>query len=125
VKKELQEYEEADYISVPSLFAKGTFLEESVLEEKLIHVPYGVHLDEFIQIPEEDNISRIVYAGSIALWKGVHYLLQAYSELKFPSLELFLVGGLNEDIKPFMRMYERNYRWVGHVPQKHLYKYYS
>jgi glycosyltransferase involved in cell wall biosynthesis len=124
VKKELQEYEEADYISIPSLFAKRTFLEEGVLEEKLIHVPYGVHLDEFMQIPKEDNIFRVVYAGNIGLWKGVHYLLQAYSELRLPSSELLLVGAIIEDIKPFMRMYEGNYRWVGHVPQKHLYKYY-
>lgn len=125
VEKELQEYEEADYISIPSLFVKRTFLEKGVPEEKLIHVPYGVHLDEFRQIPKENDIFRVIYVGAMTIQKGIHYLLQAFSELRLPNSELLLVGGISEEIQPFFKKYEGNYRWVGHVSQKELYKYYS
>jgi glycosyltransferase involved in cell wall biosynthesis len=30
-----------------------------------------------------------------------------------------------DEIKPFFEKYDGNFRWVGHVPQKELYKYYS
>lgn len=125
IEKELQEYEEVDYISIPSLFVKRTFLEKGFPEGKLIHVPYGVHLDEFRQIPKEDKVFRVVYAGGMSIQKGVHYLLQAFSELNLPNSELLLVGGASEEIKPFFKKYEGNYKYIGHVPQKELYKYYS
>jgi len=35
------------------------------------------------------------------------------------------VGGASEEIKPFFKKYEGNYKYIGHVPQKELYKYYS
>jgi Glycosyltransferase len=125
VEKELKEYEEADYISIPSLFVKRTFLEKGFSEKKLIHVPYGVHLDEFKQIPKEDNVFRVIYAGAMSIQKGVHYLLQAFSELKLPHAELLLVGGMNDEIKPFFEKYEGDFKYINHVPQKELNKYYS
>jgi len=125
IEKELKEYLEADYISVPSLFAKQSFLEYGIPETKLIHIPYGVHLNEFRQIPKEDNIFRVVYAGAMSIQKGIHYLLQAFSELKIPNSELLLVGGISDEIRPFFNRYKNNLKWVNHVPQKELYKYYS
>ena len=125
VEKELEEYEETNYISIPSLFVKRTFLKKGIPEEKLIHIPYGVRLEEFRQMPKEDNIFRIVYAGGMTVQKGIHYLLQAYLELKLPNSELLLIGGLTDEIKPFFKKYEGNYKWIGHKPQRELYKYYS
>ena len=74
VEKELQEYREADYISIPSEYVKRTFLEAGVPESKLIHVPYGVDLSAFPQIPKEDSVFRVIFAGGMSLRKGVHYL---------------------------------------------------
>jgi glycosyltransferase involved in cell wall biosynthesis len=125
IEKELKEYEEVDYISIPSLFVKRSFLQYGIPENKLIHIPYGVHLDEFRQVKKKDNIFRIIYAGGMNLRKGVHYLLQAYSELRLPDSELLLVGGISGEIKPFFEKYDGNFRWGGHVPQSELYKYYS
>lgn len=125
IEKELKEYEEVDYISIPSKFVKRTFLEKGIPERKLIHVPYGVNLQEFRQIPKRDNIFRVVYAGAMTLQKGVHYLLQAFSELRLPQSELLLVGGFSDEIASFFKKYEGSYRWVGHVSQRELYKYYS
>lgn len=125
VEKELREYEEADYIVVSSLFAKRTFLEKGIPERKIIHVPYGVDLSAFKQIPKNDNIFRVVFVGGMSLRKGVHYLLQAFSELNLPNAELLLVGSINNEIKPFFKKHEGRFRWVGHIPQRELYRYHS
>ncbi len=126
VEKELKEYEEADYISIPFLFVKRAFLEHEISGKKLIHVPYGVDLTEFKPIPKEDKTFRIIYCGGIILRKGVHYLLQAFYELNLPNAELWLIGRMSEEIKPFLRKYANGRVFhKGPYPQKELYKYYS
>ena len=125
VEKELQEYEYADYIAVPSSFVKRTFVERGVPEGKLIHVTLGVDLEEFRQVPKEDESFRVVYAGSMSIQKGVHYLLQAFSELELPNSELLLVGGMQDEMRSFFQRYEGGFRWIGPVPQRVLYKHYS
>lgn len=125
IEKELKEYEEADYISIPSSFVKRSFLEKGVPEKKLIQIPYGVDLSAFRQIPKKDGVFRVIFAGGMTLRKGVHYLLQAFSELKLPDSELVLIGSSNEEIKPFFKKYEGSYKYLGHIPQPELYKYFS
>ncbi|MEM5830907.1 MAG: glycosyltransferase family 4 protein [Candidatus Aenigmatarchaeota archaeon] len=125
IEKELKEYEEADYISIPSLFTKRTFLEKGVPENKILHIPYGVDLSSFRQEPRKDNIFRIIFVGKVCLRKGVQYLLQAYSELKLKNSELMIVGPLSDDIKSIFEKYKNNFNYVGRVPQNELYKYYS
>lgn len=142
IEKELKEYEEADYISIPSSYVKRTFIEKGIPEEKLIQVPYGVDLSSFRQVEKNDNIFRVVFAGGMILRKGVHYLLQAFSELNLPNAELVLFGNISEEIKPFFKKYnveksegqdinkildknKSRIRFLGHIPQKDLYKYYS
>lgn len=125
IRKELKCYEEADYISIPSIFVKRTFLEKGIPESKLIHVPYGVDLSAFHQVAKEDDKFRVVFAGGMSLRKGTHYLLQAFAELNLPNSELMLLGTLNKEMAPFFDRYAGTFRHVGHVPQRELYKYYS
>jgi glycosyltransferase involved in cell wall biosynthesis len=142
IEKELEEYEEADYISIPSSYVRRTFIEKGISEEKLIQVPYGVDLSSFKQVEKNDDIFRVVFAGGMILRKGVHYLLQAFSELNLPNSELVLFGNISEEIKPFFEKYnveksegqeinkylnknKTRIRFLGHVPQKDLHKYYS
>ncbi|OGX09034.1 MAG: glycosyl transferase group 1 [Omnitrophica WOR_2 bacterium GWA2_47_8] len=125
IEKELNEYEEADYISIPSLFVRRTFLDAGIPEEKLIHIPYGVDLAEFKQTSKTDDVFRVVYAGGMSLQKGAHYLLQAFAELDLPNSELLLVGGLSDEIEPFFDKYKGHYRWIGRVPQRELASYYN
>jgi glycosyltransferase involved in cell wall biosynthesis len=125
-QRELLEYNLVDYISIPSSFVKRTFLELGFSENKLIINPYGVNLQEFKQIPKKDNVFRIIFAGNGSLRKGYHYLLQAFYELNLPNCELWHLGGVSEEIKPFLKKYKNN-NWIlkGHKPQRKLYKYYS
>lgn len=125
VEKELKEYEEADYICVSSLFAKRTFLQKGISENKIIHIPYGVDLKSFKKTEKSDDIFRVIFVGAMTLRKGVHYLLQAFSELNLPNSELLLIGAMTDEIKPFFKKYEGQFNWIGSKPQNELYKYYS
>ena len=125
MEQELLEYDLADYISIPSSFVERTFLENGISKDKLIKVPYGVNLSEFKQLPKQDNIFRVVFAGGMTLQKGAHYLLQAFAELTLPKAELWLVGGKMPEIEPFFKRYEGTFRYFGHQPQARLHEYYS
>jgi glycosyltransferase involved in cell wall biosynthesis len=126
IDQELAEYEEADFLSIPSQFVKRTFLERGVPEEKLIHVPYGVDLSQFHRVAKEDDVFRVIQCGAVALRKGPQYLLQAFTELNLPNSELWLVGGVNDDMKPALAKYARSNVVVqGPKPQAELKWYYS
>jgi glycosyltransferase involved in cell wall biosynthesis len=105
VDKELTEYQEADFISVPSHYVKRTFLDQGVPENKLIQNPYGVNLTNFYPIPKQDRIFRVMHCGNLSIRKGVHYLLQAFWELNLPDAELWLIGDITEEIGPFLKKF--------------------
>src|SRR5215207_5196042 len=126
VEKELVEYADADYISIPSQYVKRTFLERGVPADKLVHVPYGVNLAHFHPVPKQDDTFRIIYCGSIGLRKGVHYLLQAFYELKLPQAELWLIGSLTGEMRPFLAKFSSSAVFhKGPFPESELHKYYS
>ena len=125
IEDELKSYEEVDYISVPSSFVRRTFLEYGISENKIIQVPYGVELTSFKQLSKEDDVFRVIFCGGMSLRKGVHYLLQAFSELNLPNSELLLIGSITDEIRTFFKKYEGKFRRIGHIPQNELYKYYS
>jgi glycosyltransferase involved in cell wall biosynthesis len=125
-EKELQEYEEVDYIAIPSGFVKGTFLGEGISEDRLLHVPFGVNLSEFRPLPKEDGVFRVIHCGGLTVRKGVHYLLQAFSELKLPDAELWLIGSMSDEVKEFLRRFDNGKVFHrGPYPQKDLHRYYS
>ena len=126
VERELTEYQEADFISIPSQFAKSTFLRQGIPEAKLIQTPYGVDLTHFYPGLKQDKIFRIIHCGNISLRKGVHYLLQAFAELNLPGAELWLIGSMTDEIKPFLRKWgSPAIRHQGPFPEMELHKYYS
>ncbi|NOQ14160.1 MAG: glycosyltransferase [Methyloprofundus sp.] len=125
-QRELLEYELADYISIPSSYVQRTFVENGIPEEKLLLNPYGVNLSKFEQVTKKDSIFRIIYAGGLSLRKGSHYLLQAFYELNLPNCELWHLGSITDEIKPFINQYPcKNISFFGHLQQDELHKYYS
>ena len=125
IDKNVREYEEADYILVPSRFVADTFLPYGIPEEKLRVVHQAVDLSPFSPVPKEDDVFRVVYVGRLALVKGVHHLLEAFHKLQLPNSELVLIGNETEEMRPFMERYAGNYRYVGPVPHAELYRHYS
>lgn len=125
-EREIQSYHENDKIAVPSLFVKRTFLEKGIPEEKLIHVPYGTSLEQFSPKKKEDKTFRVIHCGGLSLRKGIPYLLQAFDELQLPNAELWLVGSVTAEMKPFLEKYQsENIILKGHQPQSSLAWFYS
>ena len=126
VKRELMEYQEADFIAIPSQFVKETFLHQGISEARLIQVPFGVDLTHFYPAHKQDNRFRIIHCGTISLRKGVHYLLEAFAELNLPRAELWLIGAMTDEIKPFLRKWgSPAIKHQGPFPERDLHKYYS
>lgn len=125
VRKGIEEYKVADYICVLSSFVKRTFLERNIPEGKLFLIPSGVDLTLFRKVDKEDKVFRIIYCGLSCVKKGLHYLLEAFHDLKLKNSELWLIGGISKEIKPFFKKYEGNYKALGYIQPHDLYKYYS
>lgn len=90
VKRELKCYELADYISVPSLHAKHSFLIHKYPEEKIIVNPYGVDLSMFYP-QKQEKIYDVIMVGAWSYQKGADLILQTIRELK---LQFIHVGAL-------------------------------
>ncbi len=126
IDKELMEYEEAGFISIPFHYVKRTFIQYGIDDEKLIHVPYGVEPDRFYPVQKEDNVFRIIFYGNASIVKGLPYLLRAFHELRLPNSELCLIGSISDEIKPFLsRYHSKAIVHIGPFPEFELYKYYS
>lgn len=125
-QRELQEYELADYISIPSTFVKNTFIEYGISEEKLLVNPYGVDLSHFKKIEKKDQIFRIITSGNLSIQKGTKYLLEAFDQLNLDNAEIWHLGSINDDMKEWLSLYKNpNVYFLGHKPQNELYQYYS
>lgn len=125
IEKELQEYAEADYISIPSSFVKKTFIERDIPEKKLIQIPYGVDLSMFHQSPKRDKVFRVIVRANLTLRKGIQYILPAFADLRLQNAELLLIGSVSEEIKPILKKYQGRYTIVANQPMEKLAAYYS
>ena len=125
-ERDLLEYELADYISVPTNFVKNTFLQYGVPESKLLVNAYGVDLSSFYQVKKDDDIFRVIFCGQMSFQKGVHYLLQAFTELDIEGAELWLIGGIDPTMESYIRGFlSDSIIYKGSFPQSELCKLYS
>lgn len=104
VAKEEAEYEAADRVTVPSSFARATFIERGVPAEKVVLLPYGARLDRFRPAgePQPDRFT-LLYVGRVSLRKGIPYLLQAFARLRHPGKRLRIAGLVDDDMGPVLR----------------------
>lgn len=126
IAQEVDEYDQADYICVPSSFVLQSFVERGVSRDRLILATFGVDIQHFSRIPKRDTRFRIIHCGSLSLRKGVHYLLQAFHELKLQDAELWLIGKPTPELMPFVAKYgNANVILKGTFPQSRLFEQYS
>lgn len=126
IDQELQEYEKADYIGIPSSFVYKSFIDSGIAAEKLLLAPFGVDPNQFRPLPKEDSIFRVIHCGSLTIRKGIHYLLQAFHELKLKNAELWLIGAASPETMPYFERYGgSNVISRGTFRQSELYKQYS
>jgi alpha-maltose-1-phosphate synthase len=122
VEKHLREYEEADWIMVPSTFVHRTMVESGVPDGKLRLLPLGVDADRFAPGPKRDDVFRVLFVGAISLQKGIPHLLEGFRRAGLPprESELLLVGEPTAEARAFLPRYEGLYRLEKFVPQGRL-----
>lgn len=93
IKQEELEYAECTGIFVPSDFAKKSFIEYGINENKVHKIPYGVDLSSFYpDSPKSTDTFDILFVGAMSLRKGIPYLLQAFKKFKHPRKRLIFAG---------------------------------
>lgn len=98
-RRSVQEINAADYVIVPSPFARDSVLAAGVTADKLIEIPFGVDTRRYVPAGDRSTHPfRIVFAGQISLRKGVPYLLEAWRRVNWPDAELWLIGAVTPDV---------------------------
>ena len=123
VAREEAEYASADLITVPSTFAKQSFIQMGVPEEKLRLVPYGVDLSRFAKVAEPDpEHFDVLFVGAGSLQKGIPYLLDSFERLVHPGKRLTFAGQILPELQAMIAQYSARLpiSCLGHVPQPNL-----
>lgn len=124
IERELQEYSNADLITVPSEFSRNTFLKEGIAPHKIKVIPYGVNLGDFFPTtePAPDQF-HVVFVGGATLRKGIPYLFEAFKKASIKNKQLHLIGQLDSDL--FKSLSDRNLipddtKFWGHIGHHEL-----
>lgn len=121
IEKELKEYEEADYISVPSDFVKQTFAAYGVNENKIVVNAYGASTHfATVEAPAAGKKDKfiVVYLGTLSIRKGLIYLFKALQQLSIvdKDLEVWYIGSVAAEMKEIVEEYKKpNWKFFGHV----------
>jgi glycosyltransferase involved in cell wall biosynthesis len=118
----IEEYDLADLLLVLSETAAETFRVQGLPKEKLFYLPRGVDVDRFKPGTRPARF-RAIFSGALIKRKGIQHVLEAWNRLKLPDAELWLVGSVHEEAKPFLKQFWReNIRVVGFVrdPENYL-----
>jgi glycosyltransferase involved in cell wall biosynthesis len=121
-KRFIQEYHLADLLLVLSEKAAHTFRVRGFPEEKLFYLPRGVDVERF-KPGKRPQRFRAVFAGALIRRKGIQHVLEAWHRLNLTDAELWLVGFVHEEAKPYLKEFWRdNIRVVGFVrdPESYL-----
>jgi glycosyltransferase involved in cell wall biosynthesis len=118
----IEEYQLADLLLVLSEKAANTFRARGFPDEKLFYLPRGVDVERF-KPGERPAKFRAVFSGALIKRKGIQHVLEAWHRLNLPDSELWLVGYVHDEAKPFLKQFWRdNIRVVGFVrdPENYL-----
>ncbi|HEX3816778.1 MAG TPA: glycosyltransferase family 4 protein [Chthoniobacterales bacterium] len=118
----LEEYDLASLILVLSERAAETFRVQGFPEEKLFYLPRGVDVERFTPGPKPPTF-RAIFSGALIERKGVHHLLEAWHRLQLKDAELWLVGTVHDEAKPYLEKFGGpNVKALGFArePEKYL-----
>jgi glycosyltransferase involved in cell wall biosynthesis len=120
-KRFTEEYKLADLLLVLSQTAADTFRMRGFAEEKLFYLPRGVDVERF-KLGQRPAKFRAVFAGALIKRKGIQHLLEAWHYLNLPDAELWLVGAVHDEAKPYLKQFWRNnIRIIGSVRDPETY----
>ena len=109
----LEEYELATLVVVLSEKAAQSFRAANFPDEKLFYLPRGVDTERF-KPGTRPPIFRAIFSGALIERKGIHYLLEAWHRLNLKDAELWLLGSVHDEAKPYLKRFGReNVRVLG------------
>jgi len=109
----LEEYDLATLVVVLSEKAAESFRAAKFPDEKLFYLPRGVDVDRFKPGPRPP-VFRALFSGALIERKGIHHLLEAWYRLNLKNAELWLLGAVHEEAKPYLQKFWReNIRVLG------------
>lgn len=98
VERELRSYELADYVVIPSVFSKNSFIENGFEGSKIFTNNYGVNLERFQAIPRiekgKNNQIKALFVGGWTYGKGCDFIVDALCEL--PDLLVTHAGNVGD-----------------------------
>jgi glycosyltransferase involved in cell wall biosynthesis len=128
IKKEITEYENSDYIAIPTQFVKQTFIEKEIPESKLMVTPYGVDLSSFTKKKFSSKKKlEILFTGNFCVRKGARTfieILKIYN--RNTDFHFNIVGSIEPGLVPYIKSFIDNgsLSYTPHVPQNQLNNYY-
>jgi glycosyltransferase involved in cell wall biosynthesis len=122
-----REFEEADYIQIPSRFVANSFIENGIPERKLLFATYGVDLARFSSRPAPDEASpfRVICPSGVNPRKGARVLVEAWRKLGWKDAELHWIGRPDETMRPLFQGKPETiifHRWLEHKDLAALYR---
>ena len=123
IEKELQEYELADFVSVPSKFVQSSFITEGFCQDKLFLNNYGSSKFFTVSTSQRRALKssfKILYLGSLTIRKGLIYFFEAIKafNLKVSSklFEVWIIGSVAPEIKECLADFvQLNWKIFGHI----------
>jgi glycosyltransferase involved in cell wall biosynthesis len=103
----LEEYDLADLLLVFSHKAAESFLLQGFPEDKLFYLPNGVDVDRF-KPGRRPSIFRAIFSGALIERKGIHVVLEAWHRLNLKNAELWLIGTVHEEARPYLKEFWRD-----------------
>jgi glycosyltransferase involved in cell wall biosynthesis len=120
IDRELQEYELADRILVPSEPARQSFIRRGIDAERVVKVPYGVDISAFSVPTAARCPGAVLSVGTVGLRKGHHHLIQAFRMVKAPSASLTLVGNVTPGWDERLQLDQTGVRATGPVTRRRV-----
>jgi hypothetical protein len=127
-ERKRREIELADAILVCSEMQERMFRSQTATKASLYVIPLWVD-SHFWRPAERDRKSdpgplRALFVGKINLRKGVPFLIEAVAECK-AAAALTLVGGMDEELRPFLKNYEGKFKLLPPCAKTELRKHYQ
>lgn len=116
------EFEEADFIQIPSRFVKMTFLEAGIPESKILQAPYGADLSLFQAkgTGEEDRPFRVICPSGVNLRKGARVMVEAWRKLGWKDAEFHWIGKPGPETNCLFRDMPEGIIWQSQRPHAAL-----
>ncbi|MEK7950823.1 glycosyltransferase family 4 protein [Luteolibacter soli] len=121
----LRSLEVTDWVFSPSSYVTRSFIEEGFSPDRVLHLPYPVHLGHFSSEPQNKlpaSPLRVICTGGVSLRKGFPYLLEA---LRLIRKERDAILMLTDSVHPSMRSVLAKYSdvpidWAPMLPHTEL-----